>query len=81
VDDVLQRDPVELRNLIRNAGIVGLGGAGFPASVKLNTGLERRIDLLVLNGAECEPYISCDDLLMRERPRTSSRGCASCAMC
>jgi Na+-translocating ferredoxin:NAD+ oxidoreductase subunit C len=67
VDDVLQRDPVELRNLIRNAGIVGLGGAGFPASVKLNTGLERRIDLLVLNGAECEPYISCDDLLMRER--------------
>ena len=67
VEDPLQRDPAELRNLIRNAGIVGLGGAGFPAAVKLNTGLERRIDLLVLNGAECEPYISCDDLLMRER--------------
>ena len=67
VDDALHRDPAELRNLIRNAGIVGLGGAGFPAAVKLNTGLEHRIDLLVLNGAECEPYISCDDLLMRER--------------
>ena len=68
VDDPLQMDPAELRNRIRNAGIVGLGGAGFPAAVKLNTGLERRIDLLVLNGAECEPYISCDDRLMRERP-------------
>lgn len=68
VDDALQRDPAELRNLIRNAGIVGLGGAGFPAAVKLNTGLTHEIDLLVLNGAECEPYISCDDMLMRERP-------------
>ncbi len=56
-----------LRNLIRTSGIVGLGGAGFPSYIKLNpAGVE--IDTLILNGVECEPYISCDDMLMRERP-------------
>jgi len=55
-----------LRNLIRCAGIVGLGGAGFPSFIKLNpTG--KVIDTLILNGVECEPYITCDDMLMRER--------------
>jgi electron transport complex protein RnfC len=67
VEDYTRQDPSELRNRIREAGIVGLGGAGFPASVKLNPGPERKVDLLVINGAECEPYISCDDMLMRER--------------
>jgi len=57
----------QLRNQIRSAGIVGLGGAGFPSYIKLNpTGVN--IDTLILNGVECEPYISCDDMLMRERP-------------
>ncbi len=57
----------QLRNLIRTSGIVGLGGAGFPSYIKLNpTGA--KIDTLILNGVECEPYISCDDMLMRERP-------------
>jgi electron transport complex protein RnfC len=60
-------EPSELRNLIRDAGIVGLGGAGFPAFIKLNPGSRMAIDTLILNGAECEPYISCDDMLMRER--------------
>lgn len=60
-------DPVTLRNRIREAGIVGLGGAGFPTHIKLNPGPGRPIDTLILNGAECEPYITCDDLLMRER--------------
>jgi electron transport complex protein RnfC len=59
-------DPSELRNVIRDAGIVGLGGAGFPAFIKLNPGARMSIDTLILNGAECEPYISCDDMLMRE---------------
>ncbi|MGM0593748.1 MAG: electron transport complex subunit RsxC [Pseudomonadota bacterium] len=59
-------DPSELRNIIRDAGIVGLGGAGFPAFIKLNPGARTEIDTLILNGAECEPYISCDDMLMRE---------------
>ena len=60
-------DPSELRNLIRDAGIVGLGGAGFPAFIKLNPGARTSIDTLILNGAECEPFISCDDMLMQER--------------
>ena len=59
--------PSALRNTIREAGIVGLGGAGFPSYIKLNPGHDKVINTLVLNGVECEPYITCDDLLMRER--------------
>jgi Na+-translocating ferredoxin:NAD+ oxidoreductase subunit C len=62
-----QLDPAEIRERIRWAGIVGLGGASFPTSVKLNPGADVRIRTLVINGAECEPYITCDDMLMRER--------------
>ncbi|MBN4079147.1 electron transport complex subunit RsxC [Beggiatoa alba] len=58
--------PEQLRELIRDAGIVGMGGAGFPAHVKLNPG-QQTIDTLILNGAECEPYITCDEMLLRER--------------
>ncbi|GMR07997.1 MAG: hypothetical protein BMS9Abin26_1002 [Gammaproteobacteria bacterium] len=61
-------NPSHLRNLIREAGIVGMGGAGFPTFIKLNPGIKENIDTLILNGAECEPYISCDDMLMRDRP-------------
>ena len=56
----------ELRHRLRNAGVVGLGGAVFPSDMKLYAH-KHRIKTLVLNGAECEPYITCDDLLMRER--------------
>ena len=66
-DDPTQLDPSELRNRIRNAGIVGLGGAGFPSFIKLNPGPERPIHTLLINAAECEPYITCDDMLMRTR--------------
>ena len=69
-----QLDPNELRNIIRDAGIVGLGGAGFPSFIKLNPGARTAIDTLILNGAECEPYISCDDMLMRERPAEIVKG-------
>jgi len=68
ISDYTARDPSELRNIIRDAGIVGLGGAGFPSFIKLNPGARTAIDTLILNGAECEPYITCDDRLMRERP-------------
>jgi len=60
-------DPSELRNIIRSAGIVGLGGAGFPTFIKHNPGPNGHVDTLIINGAECEPYITCDDMLMRER--------------
>ncbi len=64
--DYRDRDPADLRERIRWAGVVGLGGAAFPTSVKVNPGADRPIHTLILNGAECEPYITCDDLLMRE---------------
>ncbi len=53
--------------LIREAGIAGMGGAGFPTSVKLCPPRDRKVDTLILNGAECEPYITADDMTMRER--------------
>ena len=52
---------------IRDAGINGLGGAGFPTAVKLTARPQQKIHTLILNGTECEPYITADDLLMRER--------------
>ncbi|MFP6863869.1 electron transport complex subunit RsxC [Pseudomonas sp.] len=56
-----------LIELIRQAGISGLGGAGFPTAVKLNARPTQKIHTLIINGTECEPYITADDLLMRER--------------
>jgi len=67
VADYTALDPSELRNIVREAGIVGLGGAGFPTFIKLNPGSNKSVKTLVLNGVECEPYITCDDMLMRER--------------
>ncbi|MGB5672063.1 MAG: electron transport complex subunit RsxC [Sedimenticolaceae bacterium] len=65
--DYKTRSHADLRERIRWAGIVGLGGAAFPTAVKVNVGGRRAIDTLVINAAECEPYITCDDVLMRER--------------
>ena len=59
--------PTEIANRIAAAGVVGLGGATFPSSVKLNLGRRSHIDTLIINGSECEPYLSCDDRLMRDR--------------
>ncbi len=52
---------------ILQGGIVGLGGAVFPTAQKLMQAVSGKLDYLILNGVECEPYISCDDMLMRER--------------
>lgn len=57
---------------IRDAGLVGLGGAAFSTAIKL--GPSQPCRALILNGAECEPYISCDDRLMRERANSVLRG-------
>lgn len=65
--DYTTLDPSHLRNLVRDAGVVGLGGAGFPTFIKLNPGAKKAIDTLIINAIECEPYITCDDMLMRER--------------
>ncbi|MDG2271171.1 MAG: electron transport complex subunit RsxC [Halioglobus sp.] len=57
----------DLINTIRNAGIAGMGGAGFPSAVKLSVKPDTQIKTLIINGTECEPYITADDILMRER--------------
>jgi electron transport complex protein RnfC len=65
--DYAHIDPSSLRNRLRDMGLAGLGGAVFPTFIKLNPGAGGKIPTLILNGAECEPWITCDDMLMRER--------------
>ena len=69
-DPLAYRDltPDMLLQRILQGGIVGLGGAVFPTAQKLMQAVSGNLDYLILNGVECEPYISCDDMLMRERP-------------
>jgi electron transport complex protein RnfC len=67
IDDFTAMDPTELREHIGRGGIVGLGGAAFPTAPKLLRAGQSRDFELLLNGAECEPYISCDAILMREK--------------
>lgn len=57
---------------IEACGIIGMGGAGFPTHIKLSPSVP--VDTLILNGAECEPYLTCDDALMRERTDAVVRG-------
>ncbi len=64
-EDYQSLDKSELLDKIRGAGVAGLGGAGFPTSVKLSPRADHRIHTLILNGTECEPYITADDMLMQ----------------
>jgi electron transport complex protein RnfC len=66
-DNFLSVDPKTLQDIISSCGITGLGGAGFPAHVKLNEGVVNIVDTLIINGVECEPYITCDDRLIQEK--------------
>lgn len=68
IPDYHARAPADLRSRIHEAGIVGMGGAAFPTAVKVDPGTQRKVDTLILNGAECEPYITCDDSLLRNFP-------------
>ncbi len=61
-------DPKEIIAQVREAGIVGLGGAMFPTHVKLSVPKDKKIDTLIINGAECEPFLTADSALMREKP-------------
>ena len=58
----------EVLEIIKESGITGMGGAGFPTHVKLSPPPEKKIDTIILNGAECEPYLTADHRLMVERP-------------
>ena len=66
VEDFRTRTPEELLSIIHQAGIAGMGGAGFPADQKI-AGAVGKTHILIINGSECEPYITCDDRLMREK--------------
>lgn len=64
----------EIRNIVKEAGIVGLGGAGFPTHVKLTPKDESAIDTIIVNGAECEPYLTSDHRMMLEEPESIIKG-------
>ena len=67
-------NPAELKKMVQDAGIVGMGGATFPTFVKLSPPKEKPIDVVILNGAECEPYLTSDHRLMLDRPREIIEG-------
>ncbi len=71
--DYQQLSPETLLELIRQAGISGMGGAGFPTAKKLQSGLSRT-EILIINAAECEPYITADDVLMRQHANEIIQG-------
>ncbi len=83
-DEWIERRPVDhrslaperVRELLRDAGVVGLGGAAFPSHAKLTPARAVAMEHLVINGAECEPFMTCDDVLMRERADEIVRGIA-----
>ena len=66
--DYMSLSPDQIKEKIRDAGIVGMGGAAFPTVVKLSPPKEKSIDTVILNGVECEPYLTGDYRLMLERP-------------
>lgn len=66
----------QIIDLIKEAGIVGLGGATFPAHVKLSPPPGSKAEVVIINAAECEPCLSCDDMLMRENAAEIAKGVA-----
>jgi electron transport complex protein RnfC len=76
IADWQNADPAVLRQRVADAGIVGMGGAGFPAHVKLSPPDGKPIDTLLLNGAECEPYLTADHRLMVEQAEDVVLGAA-----
>ena len=72
--DYKNMSKAEILDIIRNAGIVGMGGAGFPTHVKLNPAPDKKIDTIIVNGAECEPFLSSDFRLFIEEPKKVIEG-------
>ena len=75
-DPHLGRGPEEWKELIRDSGIVGMGGAAFPTHVKLSPPEDKPIDLVIANGVECEPFLTADHRLMLESPEDILGGLA-----
>ncbi len=72
--DYHNAEPEALKNIIKAAGIVGMGGAAFPSHVKLSPPPEKPIDTLIINGVECEPFLTCDHRTMLEEPEAIYHG-------
>jgi len=72
--EYMSLSPEELKEKIKDAGIVGMGGATFPTHVKLSPPKEKPVDVVIINGAECEPYLTADHRLMVERPEDVIEG-------
>ena len=64
----------EMVEKIKNAGVVGMGGAAFPTQVKLSVPEGKKIDTLIINGAECEPYLTCDHVIMTRKTAEVLKG-------
>jgi len=73
--EALKLTPKEIIDMVGEMGIVGLGGATFPTRVKLSVPDGKKARIVIINGAECEPYLTCDDRLMREHPDEIVGGC------
>jgi electron transport complex protein RnfC len=71
-------EPSECVKIIREAGIVGMGGATFPTHVKLSPPPDKHIKWIIVNGAECEPFLNCDNRLMIEHPEPVIGGLEIC---
>lgn len=67
-------DAGQLIEAIQSAGLVGMGGAAFPTHVKLSPPKDKKIEVLVINGVECEPYLTIDGRMMLEKPREIAEG-------
>ena len=73
-ENYLGLSPDEVRKIVLESGISGMGGAQFPTHVKLNPPKEKRVDTLILNGVECEPYLTADHRVMVEYPSEILKG-------
>ncbi|EGW53012.1 electron transport complex subunit RsxC [Candidatus Endoriftia persephonae] len=72
--DIGALSPQQMIQAVQESGMVGLGGAAFPSHVKLTIPEGKQVDTLVVNGCECEPYLSCDHRVMLEHPKALMRG-------
>jgi electron transport complex protein RnfC len=77
--EIVRLSPDEIRKIVLEAGIVGMGGAGFPTHIKLNP--PKSVDTLIINGAECEPYLTGDYRLMIEKNKEILLGVEIIARC
>ena len=74
IADFRRCGPLDLLQIITDAGIAGMGGAGFPAAIKLSPSNDKTVDTLIINATECEPYIPADDAAMRGKTQDLIQG-------